>query len=686
MYLSSLTLSNWRSHKFTKFDFSLPVGQKNVILINGANECGKTSLFEALVLGLYGVDGLRLVPRARRTPGDDASKLHLYSKFMEGTLHREVDIENRSDYCGISLEFVTDTGPTTIDRKWHFSDNGKHQPNDDEVRIYEDRNIISPPAHEIGIDEDAWYRDYIARTFLPVDLANFFLFDGEQAQYYASLDMSEQVKKGIMGLLGLTTLENLEMALIDYAQSRRKTIQTPAEGEVSKLVDTSEELSKEREEKVKERDQINAEIEELRIDETDLLRELDENRNSDMSRIKDLIQKEETFKQKAFEKTQEISDFLASEVAMALAGQELIEKTIEQLKAEEEREDWEEGRRQGDAKFSAYHEDLTARLKPIGINEKKRQQILEIVKTSWQKIWDPLPDGASEYFMHGSLSGDIRRQSRDKLSEISQGDFQKLETLIDEREKAAEEIRRIRRERINEETKSPERYARVMENLRKVQDRVGKLKGEVAVIENHILTIDSKLAAAKATLEKLLQHEGSEANKQAKFTDKIASLIKDIRGAAIPSQTSDIGEAMTKAWKSMSHMSDRVQKIEVSPECEVMMLSKNGEDLRKIDKSAGGEQVFTQALFWAVVHVSKFNFPFVVDTPLARLSQENRLGVIKQFVEHDGQVFLLSTDTEVVGEVKEAIRDKISEEWNLSLHDYGKGIGHTSVEKSNKEA
>jgi DNA sulfur modification protein DndD len=42
-------------------------------------------------------------------------------------------------------------------------------------------------------------------------------------------------------------------------------------------------------------------------------------------------------------------------------------------------------------------------------------------------------------------------------------------------------------------------------------------------------------------------------------------------------------------------------------------------------------------------------FPFVVDTPLGRLDEEHRIGVLEHFTKRAGQAIMLSTDTEIVG-------------------------------------
>ena len=129
----------------------------------------------------------------------------------------------------------------------------------------------------------------------------------------------------------------------------------------------------------------------------------------------------------------------------------------------------------------------------------------------------------------------------------------------------------------------------------------------------------------------------------------------------------------------MAHLDERIDRIEISSDCEVRMLNRDGENIHGIQKSAGGSQIFTQALIWAITHVSERSFPFIVDTPLARLRRDHRFGVLRTFPDRSGQVVLLSTDEEVVGEKLDAIRHRIAAAFRLSVRIEG-GVMVTTVE------
>jgi DNA sulfur modification protein DndD len=165
MYLRRVVLRDWKSYaNETVFTFPRPTKNKNVVLIGAKNGYGKTSLLEALVIGLYGRDGLRMVARADAT-GDDVKLGLNYSQFLERALHSRAVAEGRTSIC-IKLTFGDDTQEDlTIERVWHFSGQGRHRPADDELRLWigpEDspRPRRAPPLQ----DFEDFVRSEIARA------------------------------------------------------------------------------------------------------------------------------------------------------------------------------------------------------------------------------------------------------------------------------------------------------------------------------------------------------------------------------------------------------------------------------------------------------------------------------------------------------------------------------------------
>lgn len=127
MYLRRIELRDFKAYEHALFDFPRPEGGRNVILIGGLNGFGKTTLFEAIALGLYGRDALSLINRAR--PGIDEEERRVsFRKFMRGCLHAAALSSGRSS-TSITLEFEDrHAKPYRLTRIWHYSDSGELLP------------------------------------------------------------------------------------------------------------------------------------------------------------------------------------------------------------------------------------------------------------------------------------------------------------------------------------------------------------------------------------------------------------------------------------------------------------------------------------------------------------------------------------------------------------------------------
>lgn len=83
--------------------------------------------------------------------------------------------------------------------------------------------------------------------------------------------------------------------------------------------------------------------------------------------------------------------------------------------------------------------------------------------------------------------------------------------------------------------------------------------------------------------------------------------------------------------------------------------------------SAGEKQIFIMALYQALSQLNKINVPYIVDTPFARIDKEHRGKILNQFFKKlSGQIIILSTDEEIVGEYEESISGVVSNKFILS--------------------
>lgn len=88
--------------------------------------------------------------------------------------------------------------------------------------------------------------------------------------------------------------------------------------------------------------------------------------------------------------------------------------------------------------------------------------------------------------------------------------------------------------------------------------------------------------------------------------------------------------------------------------------------------SQGERQVFIMSLYLALLKTSRKDIPFFIDTPFARIDSNHRAKIVSQFfLGLKNQIFILSTDEEIVGSYKEQMDKKISNKFMLKINGYG---------------
>src|SRR5579884_3936710 len=117
MFLRSIKIRDWKAYANATFEFPVPNKNKNVVLIGAKNGYGKTSLLEALILGLYGRDGMHALARAVTLNADEDKS---YDEFMERALHAQALQQGRTS---IAIHIVLEDAVERLKivRRWHFT-------------------------------------------------------------------------------------------------------------------------------------------------------------------------------------------------------------------------------------------------------------------------------------------------------------------------------------------------------------------------------------------------------------------------------------------------------------------------------------------------------------------------------------------------------------------------------------
>lgn len=220
MRISTIKLENFRSYRNQIFEFPPIRDGKNIILIGGLNGYGKTSILEAIYLGLYGSEAVKYLGRA-------GLKMEgRYQNFISRVFHRNADND-----CpmSITIEFLhDDNSGYSVNRTWYFDKNREF--GEEESKIYSVVNGVKGNSIE-----EEFLNEILGNHFVPANIAQFFFFDGEEIKQLAKKNKMETVKISIDSFLGIVVLKELQNRLSEYQNSRRKGITHIDEDNINKL-------------------------------------------------------------------------------------------------------------------------------------------------------------------------------------------------------------------------------------------------------------------------------------------------------------------------------------------------------------------------------------------------------------------------------------------------------------------
>lgn len=681
MYLKSIALRDWKAYTVAAFDLPAPEVNRNIILIGAQNGFGKTSLFEAIVLGLFGQSGLPLVARSPFSNDDKQRLATSYRTFLEKAIHRGA-VEAGRTSCSVKLCFVDDGEEIEIQRIWYFTDKGTLRPGDEEVRIYEGatKRVVGPTAADDGEDLE-WYRDFIARRFLPYYLAAFFLFDGEQVSAFAEREMAAQVRSGIEGLLGIPVLKELAQDLRAYARARKGEVNNVSDRTIDRieleLDNINFQLGK-RKERVSELEPEHTNLKEQR---EKLQRELASFGAGSQAQFQEQFERLNRLGREVDDGKSRLEALLAQDIALALSGRGLREQLKSSLQGEILRDKWQVGRQQGDANLEKYLATVQASLDRVrpDLADPQKEAVINIASEAWETLWNPPPADISDSIVHGYLNEMDKLKVVEQLDQLDELGAPAVVELLDAISANSEAYEKLQHEITRTESIAPHvdkkkaDLSGVNARLQEVDQELGALKREVSVYEADLVKKNTELSKLSGAWD-----QAKPSLRRASRALKVATMIDAIVSQAVPSQISAVAKAMTGAHHSMAHKKDMVDRIDIDDECQVRLLNKDGVDLRNYDLSAGEKQIFTQALISAVASVSQRAFPMVIDTPLGRLDVAHRKGVLRHLVQRGHQVILLSTNTEVVGEYLDEIQQSVQKKFLISFERVG-DTGESSV-------
>jgi len=660
MLLEKITIKNLFSYCGEQtIDLDSPKGNRNIILISGRNEYGKTNFIRSMKLLFGGVNDAIL---GSVLIGKKLSQ----KQYILGWGDNWLGIMNRKAYrngereCGIEVQWHEDTEKVIVSRFWLLEND----------KFTSRLQLKTSYSDQILEEQDA--QDFLEKK-LPQDYIPFFFFDGEEIHKLAEASRTDQLQQ-IERLLDISRIDSLQ----EYIKKVENNWKKDAMVEDAKL--KLQRLENEEKEELGKKAKMIQDCKEIDDELVEIQFKIEENeRYFNSMRAINLKTNENELKNKKEsirEEIKKLSDEIAQQFpvdAPLTANPLLVKKAVEELRKITENE-------------TAPQIDLLESLiegLPADLFDKPpypNPTISEYHKNFYKKrleqrlsAYIPLPEHIAESF----ISVDINRAKVlfDKLNGYTFQDklrldmSQKLRLIsrkkneLNDVEQKLEDVSSLSSDEIQE-------YQRRRKESNDFIDKSGRYKSDKDKLEKDIKSIDKKTQDIQGKIiEQQEQIEKSEkVRKKFDLAKKVRRFFSDYKERLKASHRQDIEEAINKHLKEL--MTSHHLIVRVSEDFGLRYEDRERNPIGMGNVSSGIKQLIATALLWALKEVSGKTVPLIIDTPLARIDRKHQENLLCRYYPHVGkQVIILPTDSELDKEKYTLLQPYIYREYCLENPD-----------------
>jgi DNA sulfur modification protein DndD len=154
-------------------------------------------------------------------------------------------------------------------------------------------------------------------------------------------------------------------------------------------------------------------------------------------------------------------------------------------------------------------------------------------------------------------------------------------------------------------------------------------------------------------------------------------MIETLSERLINLKLDELSQAVTELNNKLAH-DRRIAQIKIKPSGDFQLLGENGAEISS-SLSAGQMQILIMALVSGLAHVTGYEAPYVIDTPLARLDADHRQSLFRHWSSLNQQVILLSQDTEITPEVKSSLAQHVQKTYLVKAESLATGGARSSL-------
>lgn len=622
-------------------------GPTPIVLIGGKNGAGKTTLLEAVRLALYG----------RRALGARVAQSE-YDDY----LRRRINHAAQTPAAAVGLEFDYAEAGTVhrykIRREW----TARGRSVAESLDLQKDGETVT------SVPREEWHA--FLQELIPPGVSQLFFFDGEKISEIAEGEHeNEQLGDAVRGLLGIELVGRLRVDLGLYIARRVR------EGDAG-LGDRLEAVNRDIAVADQEAADLAGEVAELTAQRDSQARSAEQVRRQfvaeggDAAVDRDRIEREREDVRRALQR----AEYELREQANKLLPFAMAPRLV--------------------ANFRIALEEARLKTAPSGA----REEIMEAV-ARWRAkefptrtaTWDndhwtdlarflkaraqsanegldspafrEVGDGATALARLADVESQVRPAAQTLLAQMDrlQAQTRDLDTRLSRADNAAAGV--------------------VLDDLRVADQKVGATEEKLRALQESLKLRRGQLVTLAREQRRLLEAQAgsAKASERADLAVRTAQALADYEDRLLEHKLSQLRTEFVRCFNQLARKDSLVADVRIDPRTfAATLVGAEGREVAKVSLSAGEKQIYAIAMLWALARTSGRALPMIIDTPLARLDSEHRANLVNRyFPDASHQVILLSTDTEVDGELFEQLRPAVSHAYHL---DYDQADGRTRVE------
>jgi len=652
MILRSITLENFGLYAGRQVIDLVPRREpghdRPVVLIGGKNGAGKTTLLEAVRLALYG----------RRALGFRVAQSE-YEDHLRRRVHAGPD-GGRGDASAVGLEFdYAESGKIhryRVQRRWAIRG----------AKVVETLTLEKDGQPVSSVPREEWHS--FLQELIPPGVSQLFFFDGEKIAEIAHDGPDEGLAEAVRGLLGIELVSRLRTDLgLFLARRNRGTdaeLATKLQASVREIAAVEREVAA-----------LSEDVAELTSMHAGQSRVAYNARQRFVAEGGDVANRRATLEAARDEMRQQIGrrenelKELANGLLPFAAAPKLVGRFSQALGLAAEPIDAAEADALRERLLAWRASDVPPRL--AAWRDSHWEDIEAFLET------DAMAGRSRGAEPIAGLEVGERRNLISRLAEVRDGVQPRAELLVAELTGLANRLKEVEDNLVRA---SGHAAGVVLEELLVAEQQVGAAEAQLKARSEELRAAEYRRATLVRDQERMLraQTEANTALGQGELATRVGRALQQYEERLLDLKLAQLRSEFVSRFNHLARKGDFVAEVRIDRSTfDTTLVDRAGREIPKSGLSAGEKQVYAIAMLWALARTSGRALPMIVDTPLARLDADHRHAIVERyFPEASHQVIVLSTDTEVDGNLYDRLSPNISHTYRL---DYDPVRRSTSV-------